>query len=130
DGTVRGEIRRREDARAEYDRAIAAGYQAALLDQERPNVFTQRVGNLAPGKPVTVRIRTIETLRYERGTYRLAFPLVVGPRYVPAGMGARTGSRVNAPVLAPGTRSGHDVEIAGSLDAGGPLGDLKSASPR
>jgi Ca-activated chloride channel family protein len=124
DRTIRGDIRRRDEARAVYQQAVAAGYQAALLEQERPNIFTQSVANLEPGKMVTVRLRTVETLRYERGIYRLAFPLVVGPRYVPGGGKVADAGRITPPVLPRGTRSGHDVAI----DAGVPLRDLVSPS--
>ena len=129
DRTIRGTIKRRDDARATYEQARAAGYQAALLEQERPNVFTQSVANLEPGKAITVRLRTVETLRYERGVYRLTFPLVVGPRYVPGGSTADA-ARIAPPVLAPGTRSGHDVELAVTIDAGVPLTKLESPSHR
>jgi Ca-activated chloride channel family protein len=129
--TIRGEIKRREEARRAYETARAAGYQAALLTQERPNIFTQSVANLEPGKKITVRLRCVETLRYERGTYRLAFPLVVGPRYVP-GDPARVpdAARIVSPPLPPGTRSGHDVAIDVTIDAGVPLRNLRSASHR
>jgi Ca-activated chloride channel family protein len=127
DRTIKGTIQRREEARATYEQARAAGYQAALLEQERPNVFTQSVANLEPGKSITVRLRTIETLRYERGVYRLTFPLVVGPRYIPGGAVADA-ARISPPVHAPGTRSGHDVEIRVTIDAGVPLTRLESPS--
>ena len=131
DRTIRGEIKRRDEARRAYETARAAGYQAALLTQERPNIFTQSVANLEPGKKITVRLRCVETLRYERGTYRLAFPLVVGPRYVP-GDPARVSdaARIVSPPLTPGTRSGHDVAIDVTIDAGVPLRNLRSASHR
>jgi Ca-activated chloride channel family protein len=130
DRTIRGEIKRREDARATYEQARAAGYRAALLEQERPNLFTQSVANLEPGQSVTVRLRTVETLRYERGLYRLTFPLVVGPRYIPGGGRVPDAARIAPPLLAPGTRSGHDVEIAVSIDAGVPLTAIESESHR
>ena len=126
--TIRGEIKRREEARAVYREARAAGYQAALLEQERPNIFTQTVANLEPGMPITVRLRTIETLRYERGTYRLAFPLVVGPRYVAGGNAGKDAACINPAILPQGMRSGHDVSIEVSLDAGVPISNLTSPS--
>jgi Ca-activated chloride channel family protein len=128
DRTIRGEIKRREEARQVYETARAAGYQAALLEQERPNVFTQSVANLEPRKPVTVRLRTVETLVYERGLYRLTFPLVVGPRYIPGGV--RDAARIAPPVLPPDARSGHDVEIHVTIDAGVPMTGLRSLSHR
>jgi len=129
DRTIRGEIKRRDAARAAYEQARASGYQAALLEQERPNIFTQSVANLEPGKTITVRLRTVETLRYERGFYRLTFPLVVGPRYIPGGS-VTDAAHIAPPVLKPGTRSGHDVDIAVTIDAGVPLANLESPSHR
>ena len=127
DRTIRGEVKPREEARAVYERARGAGFQAALLEQERPNVFTQSVANLAPGKSITVRLRTVWTLPYERGVYRLTFPLVVGPRYVPGGSIADA-AQLTPPILPPGTRSGHDVELSVTIDAGVPLTNLESPS--
>ncbi|HVG17577.1 MAG TPA: VIT domain-containing protein, partial [Blastocatellia bacterium] len=82
DRTVRGRIKRREEARAIYEAARAAGNVASLLDQERPNIFTQSVANIMPGEKVTVTISYVETLKYEDGSYEFVFPMVVGPRYI------------------------------------------------
>ena len=81
--TVRGVIRKREDARAIYEQAKQTGHVAALLDQERPNIFTQSVANILPGEPVTVTISYLQTLEYEDGAYQFVFPMVVAPRYIP-----------------------------------------------
>jgi Ca-activated chloride channel homolog len=43
DRTVRGRILRREEAQAVYEAAKNNGQVASLLDQERPNIFTQSV---------------------------------------------------------------------------------------
>src|SRR2546428_443873 len=60
--TIRGEIKRREEARRIYEAARAAGQVAALLDQERPNIFTQTLANLMPGATVEIRIEYVEPL--------------------------------------------------------------------
>src|SRR5205085_3136287 len=78
-----GLIKRRADARAIYDEALRAGQTAALLEQERPNIFTQSVGNIEPGQEVKIEISYVDTLRYDLGTYEFHFPMVVGPRYIP-----------------------------------------------
>jgi Ca-activated chloride channel family protein len=67
--TVRGRILRREEAQVVYETARANGQVAGLLDQERPNIFTQSVANIMPGEKVTVTISYVETLRYEDGAY-------------------------------------------------------------
>ncbi|HEV7889731.1 MAG TPA: VIT domain-containing protein [Pyrinomonadaceae bacterium] len=138
--TVKGKIMRREEAQAVYESARSAGQVASLLDQERPNVFTQSVANIMPGERVTVTISYVETLKYEAGTYEFSFPTVVGPRYVPGTPqpqdgGKATGtdrvpdaSRVAPPVMPKDTRAGHDISIEVSLDAGLPVEELKSVS--
>src|SRR6516162_6558473 len=122
--TVRGVIRKREEARAIYEQAKRTGHVAALLDQERPNIFTQSVANILPGEQVTVTISYLQTLDYEAGAYQFVFPMVVGPRYIPGQpIGKRAGgwapdtdkvpdaSQITPHVTPPGRRAGHDISI-------------------
>jgi Ca-activated chloride channel family protein len=88
--TIRAKIMRREQAQSAYREARAGGHVASLLEQERPNVFTQSVANILPGQSVKVTLSYVETLRYEAGTYEWSFPMTVGTRYTPAG--GETGS--------------------------------------
>ena len=83
DRVVKGKIKRRKDARAIYESAKRRGHVAGLLDQERPNIFTQSVANILPGEEITVTISYVETLSYDGGVYSVVFPMVVGPRYIP-----------------------------------------------
>ena len=76
-------IRERAAARAEYEQAKAEGRKAALVEQERPNVFTTSVAHIGPGEDIVVTIEYQQTLRFDAGTFRLRFPLVVTPRYIP-----------------------------------------------
>ncbi|MDQ7779355.1 MAG: VIT domain-containing protein, partial [Planctomycetota bacterium] len=87
--TVRGQIKRREEARQIYEDAKKKGQVASLLDQERPNIFTQSVANIMPGETVEITIQYVEMLPFENGTFTFTFPTVVGPRFMP---GAPTGS--------------------------------------
>ena len=133
--TIRSEIKRREEAQALYDAARQSGRTAALLDQERPNIFTQQVANIPPGGKVRVEISYVETVPFSEGKFEFVFPMVVGPRYVP-GMpigGGDTdrvpdGSRISPPVTPEGTRAGHDLSLEVKLDSGGALGDVVCAT--
>ena len=78
-----GLIKRRAEARAMYERAIEQGATASLLEQERPNIFTQSVGNIKPGKEIRIEISYVDVLNYDMGSYEFHFPMVVGPRYIP-----------------------------------------------
>ncbi|HKU74751.1 MAG TPA: VIT domain-containing protein [Pyrinomonadaceae bacterium] len=138
--TIRGKILPREEAQAVYDAAKSSGKVASLLDQERPNIFTQSVANILPGNQIKITISYVETLSYVNGAYEFVFPMVVGPRYVP---GTPTG-RVQGSGFAPdtdrvpdasritpnsppsATRSGHDISLDVTLDAGLILDDVNS----
>ena len=80
---IEGQIREREEARRTYQQAQQTGKKASLLEQERPNVFTISVANIGPAEAVVVDIEYQEVVRYDQGEFRLRFPMVVGPRYIP-----------------------------------------------
>src|ERR1043165_3733067 len=122
--TVRGKILPREEARLVYEAAKANGQVASLLDQERPNIFTQAVANILPGEQVKITISYVETLNYVNGAYEFVFPMVVGPRYIPGSV--PDAARIKPKMLSPGTRSGHDISLEVTLDAGLIIDDLSS----
>ena len=128
DRTVVAKIKSREDARQIFEAARAAGHTAALLDQERPNIFTQSVTNIPPGAAVKIVISYVETVPYDDGAYTFTFPMVVGPRYIPKDWPNRVPDAPNVvPRRTPeGTRAGHDIDIQVSLDAGVPLNAIAS----
>ena len=94
DRVVVGEVKERELARQIYEAARSQGYVASLLEQERPNIFTQSIANIEPGAEVVVEISYVELLQSRDGTYSFNFPMVVGPRYIP-------GSQTISPALTP-----------------------------
>ncbi len=87
---VQGVLKEREEAFRTYDDAVTAGHGAALLDQERPNVFTAQVGNLLPGEETLVDVEFLQAIQIEEGCVRWALPTLVAPRYIP---GTPTGDR-------------------------------------
>jgi len=117
---IEGVIMEREEARRTYEAAKKAGHTAALLEQERPNVFTQSVANIAPDMKINIETQYVQDLTYDSGSYEFVFPMVVGPRYVPPGAEADA-FRINPPVLGRGERSGHDVSVSVRADAGVPI---------
>ena len=139
---IRSVIREREEAKRVYEAAKSAGQHTALVEEERPNIFTASVANLMPGDHVDVRLRYVEPLTWEDGKVRLTFPMVVGPRYIPGTQAVgHTGtgwamdtdavsdaSRVTPPVRNPAARSGHDLSLAVDLDPGFAFGTIKSIS--
>ncbi|WP_328333164.1 VIT domain-containing protein [Kribbella sp. NBC_00382] len=141
--TVEAELKERAEARETYDQAIAAGQRASIAEEERPDVFTLRVGNIVPGERVSVELTLVGPLPYEDGeaTYRL--PLVVAPRYIPgtpiSGPSVGDGvvpdtdavpdaSRITPPILLPGFPNPVRLSITADIDpAGLPLNGIRSS---
>ncbi len=142
---IEGQIRERGEARAAYEQAKTEGRKATLVEQERPNVFTTSVAHIGPGEEISVTIEYQETLAYDAGAFRLRFPMVVAPRYVPGslaiagdagtGWGANTdqvpdAARVTPPVVHPADGFVNPVTLAVELAAGFALSAIDSPSHR
>jgi Ca-activated chloride channel homolog len=131
--TIKGKIMRREDAQSAYAAAKQIGKIASLLDQERPNIFTQQVANILPGQRIRIIISYVETLKYDDGAYEWSFPMVIAERYVPAATDEQEANQVTdasriSPPGAPGVRAGHDISLEIDLDAGVPIVGVNSDS--
>jgi Ca-activated chloride channel family protein len=138
---IEGEIRERGAARRVYEQARASGQRSALMDQERPNIFTTRVANIGPRELIAVELEYQQTLRYDGGRYSMRFPMVVAPRYIPGNLKvsatAQLGgspntdqvpdaARITPPVLRPEAGPINPVSIRVGLDAGVPIVELAS----
>jgi Ca-activated chloride channel family protein len=140
---VEAELREREAARQAYDEAIASGRRASIAEEERPDVFTMRVGNILPGERVSVALTLVSPLAYEDGEATFRFPLVVAPRYIPGraltdvavGDGhaddtdaVPDASRISPPVLLPGFPHPVPLAIDVAIDpAGLALSEVRSS---
>ena len=130
---IEGEIREKKQARQDYERARIEGRKASLVEQQRPNLFTTAVANIAPGEKVVVEIEYLEDLRYDNGTFGIRFPMTLTPRYIPGsplpdreGSGwARDTTRVSdASLITPPQVTAsrdHRITLSASIDAGMPL---------
>jgi Ca-activated chloride channel family protein len=141
-----GDVMERKAARKIYEDAKAAGHKAALMTQERPNIFTNAVANIGPGESVLVQIEYQEPVHQSGNRFSLRIPLVVAPRYNPApvvqtvalderGQGwgdikdpVPDRARIEPPVLDPRDNPPiNPVAITVRLQAGFPLGEVTSA---
>jgi Ca-activated chloride channel family protein len=115
-------IMERQKAQNIYDSIKQAGGQAALLLQDKPNIFQQRIANLGPGDTAYVEIRLSMPLKYVDGELELAFPTRIGPRY---GTGPGAGS---GPWNPPEDRSGPEFQFNVIVESGLELGGIYSPS--
>ncbi len=81
---ISAKIAKRAKARTTYEKAKSRGKAAALLEQHRPNMFTQEIANLMPGAPVVITLKYSQVVPRIDNAYELRVPLVVGPRYIPS----------------------------------------------
>ena len=144
DRFIEGQIKPREEARQIYEDAKAEGKKAALLEQQRPNIFTNQVANIGPGETIVVQIEYQQAVHQSGGEFSLRFPMVVAPRYNPApivqsvefngGTGfavtndpVENRDKIEPPVLDPEKNAKiNPVSLTVNLKAGFPLGEVKS----
>ncbi len=142
---IEGKLQERGQARAGYREAVQSGQQAALVEEERPEIFTVTLGNLPAGQIVRVELDLDGPLQCLDQYALLRFPLVVAPRYIPgnplAGKDVGSGvkhdtdrspdaSRITPPTLLPGYPNPVILSIEVELDS--PLLDwrnLRSSIP-
>ena len=140
---VVAELQERGAARQTYDEAIRSGRRASIAEEERPDVFTMRVGNILPGERVSVAVTLVLPLAYADGEATFRLPLVVAPRYIPGTPlpGAAVGdgyaedtdavpdaSRITPPVLLPGFPNPVGLSIDVGIDpAGLTLSEVRSS---
>lgn len=143
---IEGEIQEKAQARRTYQQARQQGQRASLLEQERPNIFTTSVANVPPGGEVEVEIEYQQAVQHRDGLFSLRFPMVVGPRYIPAtpiversegfgdaGWGQGTAqvpdaARITPPLIDSVIEQAYSnpVSLSVELDAGLPIGLLES----
>ncbi len=83
DHDIRGEVKEKQAAHESYEHARSAGQRASLTDQERPNMFTTQVANIAPLSSISIEIAYLETIPFRDARYTLHLPLAITPRYNP-----------------------------------------------
>ena len=147
DRFIEGKIEERKKAKAIYEAAKAQGKKASLLEQERPNIFTNSVANIGPGETIIIQMEYQETVKLDNNEFSLRYPMVVAPRFNPvsdiaptvvmASLDETTGwsvpdpvpdrNRISPPVLNPKLGDVNNVHLSVNLDAGFALGEIVSS---
>jgi Ca-activated chloride channel homolog len=124
DSIYAAEIYEKEEAKEIYDSVVQAGGVAALLLQQRPNVFQQRCANIAVGDTAFIQIKLTMPLPYDNGTYEFALPTMVAERFQSENASAVGSSgRLWNP---PADRDGQGLQINVLLQTGFPIAQLQS----
>lgn len=122
---VKGKIMERKKAQETYEAAKQQGKTAALLEQQRPNIFTQSVANITSGAEIKVVITYVETLKYADDTYEFRFPMTIGERYIPSSVNTEDAAKISPKSK---SRPGHTVSLEVNLEAGVSVENLSSVT--
>ena len=125
DTTYAAKIMERAKAQATYDSIKNTGGQAALLLQERPNIFMQRIASMNGGDTSYVEITLSMPLKYVDGELELAFPTMIGPRFQSALAKTAAAGTVWNP---PADRVGAEFEFNVLVESGVDLASITSPS--
>jgi Ca-activated chloride channel family protein len=127
---IEAKIKKRDEARRDYEQARDQGKSAALLEQQRPNVFQMNVANIMPGDEIKVELKYTELLIPTDRVYEFAYPTVVGPRYsnTQEATASPSDKWVMNPYLHEGTKPTYSFDIVVNIAAGMPIKELASTS--
>jgi len=101
---IQGQIKERKEAKKIYNKAKQEGKKASLIEQQRPNIFTTSVANIAPGESITIEIEYQQAVVIDNDKFSIRFPMTIGQRYIP-------GKKITTPNNAPGTANNtHQVK--------------------
>lgn len=89
-----GEIKEKQAAKRIYTEALKQGKRAALTEQQRPNMFSQRIANIAPNEEISILIQYQQTIDFQNQRFEWRLPTTFTPRYIPGT--PKTGSDQNA----------------------------------
>ena len=128
DEIIVAKIKKRDEARKEFEQAKEEGKSASLLEQQRPNVFSMNLANMMPHEQVEIELRYTELLIPTDNVYEVVFPTVVGPRYASPENGAQKTDVVNTPYQHGGKKPTSSLHISTKILAGVPIYDLSSPS--
>ena len=78
---ITGEIMEKKAAKAVYQKAKRQGKKASLLEQKRPNLFTNKISNIPPHSRVIVTLKFIMPVSFSNGKFNLRLPLAITDRY-------------------------------------------------
>ncbi|WP_420265015.1 VIT and vWA domain-containing protein [Candidatus Magnetominusculus dajiuhuensis] len=130
DRVLQAAIKRRDEARKDYEKAKEEGKSASLLEQQRPNVFQMNVANILPGDVIKIELKYTELIVPTDGVYEFVYPTVVGPRYSNASKADAPASEqwVENPYLHKGEAAASTLDITVKLSSPLPISELTTPS--
>lgn len=137
---IEGDIQEKAQARETFETAKREGKRTALVEQQRPNLFTTAVANIPPHGEIRIEIEYQQELLWRDEAFSLRFPMAITPRYQPAseeaienrsavsdGWSLLPGELPNAADVSDSGRASHNpVSLTVRLQPGFELGEVVS----
>lgn len=83
DKEIIGEIMEKKAAKVLYQKVKKQGRKASLVEQHRPNLFTNKIANIPAQSSVVVTLKFIMPISFSNGKFTLRLPLAFTQRYQP-----------------------------------------------
>ncbi|PHR85059.1 MAG: marine proteobacterial sortase target protein [Colwellia sp.] len=83
DTEIIGEIMEKKAAKVLYQKAKKQGRKASLVEQHRPNLFTNKIANIPAQSTVVVTLKFIMPISFSNDKFTLQLPLAITDRYQP-----------------------------------------------
>lgn len=78
-----GKIKEKQRAQQLYTKAKKQGKKVSLVSQQRPNLFTTQLANIAPGETIKISLSYVQSVTLNDDIFALRIPLTLTPRYIP-----------------------------------------------
>ena len=78
---LRGVVKAHKESEEDYEKAIAEGDSAILVEMSDTGLYTANLGNLRSGERLTVSMHFVQIIDWYHDQARLMFPTTIAPRY-------------------------------------------------
>jgi Ca-activated chloride channel family protein len=79
-----GKIKEKHQAQQLYEKAKQQGKKVSLVSEQRPNLFTTKLANIAPGETIKISLSYLQSITLKDETFSLRIPLTLTPRFIPS----------------------------------------------
>lgn len=83
DKLIIGEIMEKQAAKKVFEQAKRSGRKASLVEQQRPNLFSNKIANIPPQSTVVVTLKFVMPIEYAANHFSLRLPIAMTARYQP-----------------------------------------------
>ena len=126
-----GKIMEKNQAKKVFQKALRNGKKASLVEQHRPNLFTNKIANIAAKEQITVTLTYYQHIDFKNDMFSLRFPMNITPRYQPnraSSQQSLEGSMAEQLAFAGSKNNKQNIQLSITLNAGIPLATIKSPS--